>query len=389
MTATEAHDTYLRSRDEVTGSTARRPRVLFVLQLPPPHHGASQVGELIRNSDLINAAFDCDFVRISSESLDGSRRTVISKAAATVRLWRRVWRAVHTRVYDVAYITPCATGLPFYKDYGVALLARTRVPSMMYHFHNKGIATNRYVPSFVKRHFFRNARVILLSRRLLPDIEAFVSSDRVVVVPNGIAPLGNPQPGCRPDGKPVSVLFLSNMIRSKGVFVLLEACRILNERGLPFVCRFAGPWYEITEDEFGAAVSKLGLAACVEHVGSRFGTQKVAAMSQSDIFALPSLDECFPLVILEAMSLGLPVVASEEGGIPDIIEQGRSGLMVAKNDPVALAEALAALIQSPSRRHELGQAGLAAYRARFTDVHFERGLLAVLRGALGPAEKRA
>jgi glycosyltransferase involved in cell wall biosynthesis len=264
------------------------------------------------------------------------------------------------------------------------LLARTRGASVIYHFHNKGLATNQHVPSLVKRHFFRNARVILLSRRLLPDIEAFVSSDRVLVLPNGIAPLANPQPARHPGSNPVTVLFLSNMMRSKGVFVLLEACRILNERGLPFVCRFAGPWYEIREDEFRAAVSRLGVEVCVEYLGPRFGTQKVEAMSQSDIFALPSLDECFPLVILEAMSLGIPVVASEEGGIPDIIEQGRSGVMVPKNDPVALAEALAALIQSPSRRQEMGQAGLAAYRARFTSAHFERGLLAVLRRALEP-----
>jgi glycosyltransferase involved in cell wall biosynthesis len=384
MTYADAHQASPAPLNEAHDSPVRRRRVLFVLQLPPPQHGASHVGDTIRASTSINAAFDCDFIRISSASIDGSRRTIIGKVAATLRLWHRVWQATRTRAYDLAYITPCATGLPFYKDYLVALIVRRRVPSVIYHFHNKGVAINSCVPRLLKRHFFRGVRVILLSRRLLPDVEAFVTGDRVAILPNGITPLGNPQPAGRPDSSLVTVLFLSNMIRSKGVFVLLEACRILKESGLRFVCRFAGPWYEIGEDEFFAAVTRLGLEGCVEHLGPRFGTQKVEVMLQSDIFAFPSLDECFPLVILEAMSLGLPVIASEEGGIPDIIEHGLSGLMVARNDPVALAQALTTLIQSPPRRREIGEAGLAVFRARFTDAHFERGLLRMLISALEP-----
>jgi glycosyltransferase involved in cell wall biosynthesis len=368
---------------------SRRPNVLFVLQLPPPHHGASYVGSWIRESVLVNDAFACDFIRISSEPEDESRGTPVGKAVAMLRLWFRVWRAVRSRRYDAVYITPCATGFPFYKDYLVALLTRRRVHAVIYHFHNKGIATNRRVPSWVKRHFFQRARVILLSARLYPDIEAFVPRDRVFVLPNGVAPLGDVHRTPRPNDKPVSVLFLSNMIRNKGVFVLLEACRILKEQGLAFVCRFAGPWYEIREDEFRAAAARLGVEDCIEHLGPRFGAEKERAMREADIFAFPTLDECFGLVIVEAMSLGVPVVATDEGGIPDIIEHGRTGLVVPKNDPGALADALGALIRDPDWRSRIGEAGRARYRERYTREHFEQGFVAVLHQALEPVARSA
>ena len=78
-------------------------------------------------------------------------------------------------------------------------------------------------------------------------------------------------------------------------------------------------------------------------------------MKGLDIFVLPSLKEGLPYVILEAMQAGLPIVASRVGGLPDLIESGRNGLLVPARDSQALADALRYLIINPVERKRLGE----------------------------------
>lgn len=77
-------------------------------------------------------------------------------------------------------------------------------------------------------------------------------------------------------------------------------------------------------------------------------------MAASDIFVLPSLSEGMPLVVLEAMSMGLPVVSTRVGAVPDLIEDGRSGILVPPGDPDAIATAVERLGNAPLRE-KLGQ----------------------------------
>lgn len=86
-----------------------------------------------------------------------------------------------------------------------------------------------------------------------------------------------------------------------------------------------------------------------------------------DLFVLPSLDEAFGLVLLEAMAAGLPVVGTRVGGIPEILEDGSQGLLVAPADSHALAEAIRALWNDPARRGRMGAT------ARQQALHFDIG----------------
>lgn len=351
--------------------------ILFILQLPPPVHGASLMGEQVRGMPGLGERFETEFLRLST----GSKGRVWKPSfwRDLLRLYGAVRRALLKRRFDLVYITPCASGLAFYKDYFVCLLARGKARRVLYHFHNKGLARNRFAPGWVKRSFLRGVGVILLSPRLKSDLAEYACDTRIHCVPNGIDPLPPAPAPARTDGR-VSMLFLSNMIRSKGVFVLLEACARLRARGVEFLCRFAGPWYEIREEEFRARVQALGLDRYVEHLGPVYGSDKAGAMAAADLFAFPTFypDECFPLVLLEAMSAGLPVVATEEGAIPDIVEDGVEGRVVPREDPERLASALESLIADGELRARMGAAARRKFESRFTRPVFERELLRVL-----------
>ncbi len=97
---------------------------------------------------------------------------------------------------------------------------------------------------------------------------------------------------------------------------------------------------------------------------------------------MPTLNDAFPLVALEAMAYALPVVCSEEGSLPDIIRDGETGILVAKGDAPALAAALKSLMLDPDRRRRMGEAGRARYEANFTLDRMEENVAAALDDCL-------
>ena len=178
-----------------------------------------------------------------------------------------------------------------------------------------------------------------------------------------------------------SLLFLSNLIESKGVYVLLDACKVLKERGLSFVCDFVGgETKEISAEVFREAVATRGLEDYVTYHGPQYGEDKHRFFMNADVFVFPTYyyNECFPLVLLEAMQWRLPLVSSDEGGIPDIIQHGVNGFVAERKDVMALANALEQLITDPALRRQMGEAGYARYKELYTLEAFEKCFVAQL-----------
>ena len=187
----------------------------------------------------------------------------------------------------------------------------------------------------------------------------------------------------RAGGEAPYLLFLSNLIPSKGVYVLLDACRVLKERGLQFVCDFVGgETKEIDRATFEAAVKERDLEGIVCYHGPKYGEEKEEYWRWADIFVFPTFyfNECFPLVLLEAMQWRLPLVSSDEGGIPDIVKDGVNGFVCTRQDVQSLAEALEKLITDPILRQQMGEQGYQRYQEEFTLEAFERRFVAELKG---------
>jgi glycosyltransferase involved in cell wall biosynthesis len=258
----------------------------------------------------------------------------------------------------------------------VIALAKMFRTKIVYHFHNKGISQKQdgHIDNLIYKYMFRNTHVILLSRLLYPDVQKYVLKENVFYCANGIPNDKSSSILKQNQGssEEVHLLFLSNLIASKGMMDLLKACKAILDKGIRFKCTFVGNIGDVSEDKFHTFVHQLGLNENVRYAGKKYGDEKSKEFSKADIFVHPTLEDCFPLVILEAMQYSLPVVSTYEGGIPELVEDGKTGFLVPKNNVVALAEKLIVLINSKNLRVQMGKAGRQKYEQQFTEEIFEK-----------------
>jgi glycosyltransferase involved in cell wall biosynthesis len=178
----------------------------------------------------------------------------------------------------------------------------------------------------------------------------------------------------------VEILFFSNLIESKGVFLLLQSCIILREKQLSFRCTIAGGEGDINSVQFQKRVCEMELEQYVRYIGPKYGSEKIITFLKSDIFVFPTYyhNECFPLVLLEAMKYSLPVISTFEGGIRSIVDEGQTGFLVPQKNTEVLAEKIETLINNPSMREQMGKAGYQKYQKQFTLTIFENKLKEIL-----------
>ncbi len=359
-------------------------KILFVLHVPPPVHGSSIVGLSIKESELINSTFDCRYINLLvSRKINETGKFNVFKIFRSLVVWFELLRNIIEDQPELCYLALSTTGWAFYKDVLLIGLLRIFRIKRVYHLHNKGVSEKEsvFINRILYRFVFKDAAVILLSNHLYKDIMKFVPLSNVYICPNGIPDVNVFENKILDKtNKAPQITFLSNLIESKGVYDLLEACKIIQDKGVEFQCKFIGAESDINIGQFNDKVSKLGIEKSVEYAGKKYGDEKNIALLESDIFAFPTYyhNECFPLVLLEAMSANLPVVSTYEGGIPDIIDEGVTGYVVAQRDTKALAEKLEILILDAELRTKMGQAGRTKYVNEFRLERFESRLKDIL-----------
>ena len=154
------------------------------------------------------------------------------------------------------------------------------------------------------------------------------------------------------------ILAVGQLKEKKGFHYLLRACRILLDQGYNLQCHIVGegPLRKTLEDN----VRQLQLSEAVTLCGALSHPDVIEEYQRANIFVLPSVlgadgdRDGIPNVILEAMAMELPVVSTRHSGIPEVIQDGKNGLLVPTADEATLAQALAQLLDNPNQRKQLG-----------------------------------
>jgi colanic acid/amylovoran biosynthesis glycosyltransferase len=221
----------------------------------------------------------------------------------------------------------------------------------------------------------RDARFVVTiseaNRRLLSGWYGPTATARVVVIhcgadPAVFAPPGQPAgdgrdaAAAQPDRAPALVC-VASLQPQKGQLVLIEACAILRDRGRSVRCTLVGEGEERPALE--AAVRRLGLGDAVTLAGAQPRDRVASIVAAADIAVQPSIvlssgkTEGLPVALMEALAAERAVVASRVSGIPELVVDGETGLLVEPGDPTALADAIERLLDDPLLRSTLGRAG--------------------------------
>lgn len=192
-----------------------------------------------------------------------------------------------------------------------------------------------------------------------------------------------PRPSECPAGAGLSILSVGTLYEVKGHTYLIEACRLLREQGLDFACHLVGdgPFRETLVEQ----VSKAGLEEQVCFHGQLTRQEIVRMLQAADVLAVPSIPtregrrEGIPVVLMEAMASGVPVVASRISGIPELVEDGVSGLLIEPRQPEALAAALSSLHQDTQRWQRLSAGGRERVVSGFDLTHNSDLLIQIFR----------
>jgi glycosyltransferase involved in cell wall biosynthesis len=237
---------------------------------------------------------------------------------------------------------------------------------------------------WVSRWVYRRAeRIIAVStpiRRRLIERDG-VHPDLITIVPNAVvsapeARSEEPPTGLR--GRPL-VGVVARLQPEKGVANFLKATTRVASRfpEAHFIIAGDGP----LRQELVVLAEDLGLRDRVHFLG--FRSDASALMGSLDVLVVPSLTEGSPLVTLEAMAAGVPVVASAVGGIPDQVRHDKEGLLVPPGDTGAIGEAIVALLRDPARARSLGEAGRRRATSEFSHAAMVRRIEDVYREVLG------
>ena len=176
---------------------------------------------------------------------------------------------------------------------------------------------------------------------------------------------------------PGRILSVGRMVEKKGFSVLVEALETLRERQVPFSAVLAGDGEE--RGRIAEMITSRGLEGKIELTGPLDQDGVRALLRTSQVFCLPCVigadgnRDALPTVLLEAQAAGVPIVSTPVTGIPEILDDGRAGVIVPMNDPIATADGLERLLSNRARREELAQAG----RARVTEL-FDAGTNALV-----------
>lgn len=294
------------------------------------------------------------------------------------------------------YYPPAGPNLvPICRDIAILLATRWMFDGVIFHFHASGLSeAYARLPTPLRplyRLAYRRAHAAIRLSDLAADDPGRLKALTSYVVPNGVPDHASARPsrsGRTPGEGPPRLLYVGVLCESKGLLVLLEACATLKKHGIPFRLDLVGaPQPADFARVLTETVDAHGLAGEVEFRGVRSGEEKWRIYGEATVFCFPTFfeSETFPVVLLEAMQFELPVVATSWRGIPSIVEDGHTGLLVPDHDAGSMADRIETLLGSPDLAADMGRRGRERFLRHFTIEAFRHNMETVIESVACPA----
>jgi len=301
----------------------------------------------------------------------------------------RAWRRQSGFRPDVIHINTSLDWRSLLRDSCFLLLVRTRCDHVVLFIHGwkwklgNRLRSRRHPLRWFCRRVFGVARhVIVLSRSFAEVVgDLGLPGERVHVVPNPVDCSEFPRPSVATrseDEGAWRLLFLARLVAEKGIYELIESMPALRracERPVELVVAGEGPEMEGAQRR----CRELGVGDAVLFPGYVTGEAKRELYENSHLFVFPSHREAFPIVLLEAMAAGLPLVTTRVGAIEEFVRDGEHGALLSNGSPAEIERAVLSLLSDPMRLAAVGHDNREYARQRFDSPHVARMLEEIYR----------
>jgi glycosyltransferase involved in cell wall biosynthesis len=344
-------------------------KILFIVKLPPPVTGATLMNKSIYYGIAKLGKYETTLISANyAESVADLGRYSINKIGTYFRVLSDLIGNIIKNKPDLIYFQISPTGLPFMRDSILTLIIKIFRIEIIYHLHGLGIEesiTKHKIINAYYRIIFKGTNVICLSDSLTYDTEK-LKVKRTYVVNNGIPEITYDRPRFV-SGNRINILFLSNMIRSKGLLLYVETIKLLQRKNIyDFMSYVVGEEGDISKEALLKIIDDENLRDNMVYLGAKYAEEKADILRKADILIYPSLKDAFPCTVLEALQAGTACITSNVGALSDIIDDGETGIVIENIDPKTILEKLESLINNKKVRKSMAKEGRKKYEEQYT-----------------------
>ncbi len=354
-------------------------KILLLGKLPPPYMGPSIATEIILKSSLNN---NFELIHLDTKinnEISSFGRWSFSKVFRNTSIYFKMLSLVRKTKPDMVLIPISQTTTGFFKDslfiliaklFGGKVVLQLRGSNFKVWVNKSSSVNKRYVKYILKK----TQGVIVLGKKLKYLFEDYYTDDKIFVVPNGADySIPTKNKSCE-----LKVLYLSNLLVSKGIEDVFKAIEILYKKvNAKFTVDVIGEWYNEGDKKTCLSIKENNQLPI--HIHSSKGVkEKFQYLADADIFVFPPREpEGHPWSIVEAMAAGLPVISTDMGAITESVIDTVNGYIVEPKHPEQIAEKLELLIKDTELRNKMGAASRSLYLTNFTEIKMVENLTAV------------
>ena len=349
-------------------------KILICGILPPPYFGHSMMYKMLMESQFIEA-YDVIFMNMHFWTYGQHKKVTVTKLWKMVKyIFKYMYLIMRHRPQYVLY-NMSFDKMPFLKDYLFCRLGKMLGCKIVIHDMGQYVRElydngSDFYKTLVKKFCAMATASIVLGEGTKEKYEGFMERKRLIAVPGCVTDFeGQGNARHREDDK-INVLYFSFLSRSKGVMIAVKAMAEVIQKNPHVFFTFGGPFEsDELKQEIHDYVKEHQLERYVEFLGYVESEEKrTQLMRNADIFIFPTTRDVFGLVLLHAMAEGLPIVASIEGTIPEIVEDKKGGFLFPKGDDKKLAAYILQLAEDKDLRIEMGKNSRERYLKKFTPV---------------------
>lgn len=354
-------------------------KILTIGPIPPPINGCSYAN-FILSQNLLQKGYKYETINTSTKTLSSNQGSTFSlkKVFSFLSIYGKILKIFGS---NIVYFTPGQTFFGVLKYAPFILLSIVLRKPYVIHIHGNYLGTQFKELKGIKRYVFgyliRNAAAgIALSELLKSNFDGMLEENKVFVVENFVEDgIYNSIINLNKPKDKLKLVYLSNLMKEKGILELLDALIILKEKNIDFEVVLAGKIEESIENDVNKKF--LELNDKVKYLGVIEGDLKYTVLKEGNVFVLPTYYkmEGQPISILEALATGNIIVTTSHGGIPDIISH-ENGLFVKSESVISLAECLEEINSSLSFKVDYFSNNNIEYsKANFTESIFTNKIL--------------